>query len=414
MKNEDCRNQTMLRPTGIGVAHHHSSFVILLAALCALLTPASFGQSSNRWLFIYETSSSMRARSKAVEDVTHDLLSTGMHGQVQKGDTIGIWTFSDKLRAGDAPLQIWSPESGPTITQHTIQFLRAQQYGKSGSVNGAITNMARVVGGSDIITVFLFTDSEGVINGTPFDDTINQYYKDNYKDLKKADMPMVTVFRGERGYITTNTLNLAPWPVEIPPLPFRAPPKPVVKPHVEPTKPPPPPMAAPIILDGRKPESTPPAENNSPAPNTAPRSEAPVSAPPVAANPESPTSAPAVVISAGTGAVEVPRSSGAMAAAPVQNPPAATETAAANQSPSSSNTIAVASTQPPASGATPGAHSEIQTAASAPAPSLFSPRNILIVSVAFTVLVIGLLVLSARNSRSQASLITRSFDRENQ
>ncbi len=428
MKNEECRNQTVFRRTGVGFAYQHSAFVILLAALCALLAPASFGQSSNRWLFIYETSSSMRARAKGVEDVTRDLLSTGMHGQIRKGDSIGIWTFNDKLRAGDAPLQFWSPESGPTVIQHTIQFVRGVQYAKSGNLNTAITNLLHVVGMSDVITVFLFTDSDGTINGTPFDDSINEYYKGNYKDLKKANMPMVTVFRGERGYITTNTLDLAPWPVEIPPLPVRLPPKPVVKPHVEPPKPPPP--LAPIIFDGRKPENAPATENNpsetappaaTPAmTNSAPRSETPSSTPPIASRPESPGSVPAVVIPAGTGAVEVPRASAPVAADPIRNPPAAAETGTGNQSSSNSTAVAVASTQPPAkpeppaSGAIPAAHPEVQTATSAPGPNLFSSRNILIASVAFTVLVVGLLLISARHSRSQGSLITRSLDRENQ
>jgi len=430
MKNEECRNQTVLRRKDVGFANRHSSFVIVLAALCALLPLCGFGQSSNRWLLIFETSSSMRARAMGVEEITRDLLSTAMHGQIRKGDSIGIWTFSDKLRAGDAPLQIWTPESGPTIAQHTVQFLRNQQYAKSGNLNVVITNMLRVVGMSDIITVFLFTDSDGAISGTPFDDSINEYYKGNYKDLKKANMPMVTIFRGERGYITTNTQNLAPWPVEIPPLPVRLPPKPVVKPHVEAPKPPP--AVAPIILDGRKSGNAAPVENNpsETAPpaaspvmtNSAPRSEAPVSAPP-AANVQTPSpAAPTVIVAT----PEAPSAKAPSMTSPAQSSLSqGTEGVVANQ-PSSNSAAAVvapistppAKSEPPreseTAGATPATHLDVQTGTSAPGPNLFSSRNILIASVAFTVLVVGLLLISARNSRSQASLITRSFDRENQ
>jgi hypothetical protein len=58
--------------------------------------------------------------------------------------------------------------------------------------------------------------------------------------------------------------------------------------------------------------------------------------------------------------------------------------------------------------------STVDAAAGVPPKNLFSARNIAIVSVAFAVLVCGLLILGARHARnsSRASLITRSLDRE--
>jgi hypothetical protein len=57
----------------------------------------------------------------------------------------------------------------------------------------------------------------------------------------------------------------------------------------------------------------------------------------------------------------------------------------------------------------------VVAAPTVPTQGLLSTRNIAIFSVAFTALVCGLLLLSARNARNRnrASLITRSLDREN-
>src|SRR5262245_19878674 len=49
--------------------------------------------SSNRWLFVVETSKSMQPRREAVSKVVQELLSSSMKGQIQPGDTNGVWTF---------------------------------------------------------------------------------------------------------------------------------------------------------------------------------------------------------------------------------------------------------------------------------------------------------------------------------
>src|SRR5215469_9067721 len=161
---------------------------ILVATVCTSFPPGTFGQSSNRWLLIFETTSSMRHRTNGVIDQTQDLLRSGMHGLIHTGDTIGIWTFNDRLYTGEAPLQVWSPEASPNITRHTLQFLRSQPYVKSPRMQEMLTNMLNVVDSSPFITVILFTDGDDPIQGTPFDARINEVYKASYRQQKKASM----------------------------------------------------------------------------------------------------------------------------------------------------------------------------------------------------------------------------------
>src|SRR5215469_11648616 len=169
---------------------------ILVAAACTLFPARTFGQSSNRWLFIFETTSSMRHRTNGVLAETEDLLKSGMHGLIHTGDTIGIWTFNDTLHTGEAPLQTWSLQTSPNITRHTLQFLSERQYEKSARMNEMLTNMLSIVDSSPFITVFLFTDGDDPIKGTPFDAQINQAFKASYHQQKKSSMPFVTVLRG--------------------------------------------------------------------------------------------------------------------------------------------------------------------------------------------------------------------------
>ena len=403
---------------------------ILVTAACTLFPARTFGQSSNRWLLIFETTSSMRHRTNGVLAETEDLLKSGMHGLIHTGDTIGIWTFNDRLHTGEAPLQTWSLEASPKITRLTLQFLSERQYAKSANMNDMLTNMFSIVDSSPFITVILFTDGEEPIKGTPFDGQINEVYKAGYRQQKKASMPIMTVLRGVAGEITTNTVNMAPWPANIPPVP---PPPPPVRPKARAAapKPPPAPAVPPLIYNGNKPEpapstpesrgennATPVAPSNTTESNSVvPKAEAP--APPSAsAQSESPAA------SAATPTVEPTAARpAAVAEAPtggqVSGAPSSVRVAANPPQPAAAPAVSpvVTPNEPITTPKNPiiqsASRADVATVTSAPAENVFTGRNIAIVSVAFAVLVCGLLVMSARRARaSQGSLITRSLERE--
>jgi hypothetical protein len=393
--------------TGLARAIRHSSFVILLGILCLVFPAKGFSQSSNRWLLVFNTSAAMRDRAGNVGALMQDLLTTAMHGNLRSGDTIGIWTYNDVLRADEAPLQTWDPRQARSVAQNTLEFLSHYRYGKTAAFGDVLTNMLRVIDLSDVITVILVSDGSDPINGTPFDARISAFYKTNYQAQRKEHMPIVTVFRGEGGRITTNTLSLAPWPVDIPmvPLPMVAkapPPKPVV-PAAK--RPPPPPVPS-LVMIGDKTETVMhpladyPPNLVTPAPAVAPKVEAPAPAPepkPVLEENPKPTEtvAPAE-------------------AAPTVHPTEPVAETPESAEPKETANATLAATNWPAVRKTTALDQAAVETAIAPPPSAFSGRNIAVMSAAFAVVVCGLLILTARRARrqSQASLITRSLDRE--
>jgi hypothetical protein len=380
------RNKTSSSHSGLARAIRHSAFVILLSVACLLFPTKTFAQSSNRWLFVFNTSSAMRDRVDGTERVIQDLLTTAIHGNLRSGDTIGIWTYDSALRADEAPLLTWDPASARPILQHMQMFLSQHHYEKTAAFGNVLTNMLRVINDSDVVTVILISDGNDPISGTPFDAKLTAFYKENYRAQKKAHMPVVTVFRGEHGKLTANTMSLAPWPADIPAVPPPAIAKVAPKPPEAP-KPPPPPVVPPLIIVGKKIET--PAQYTATVAaeekaaeikaETPPPAPEPVVAPKVEENPASPV----------TPVVETPKPT-------VETQ--VTNTPAVNAAADSTNQIA--SSQPERYSAT--------------ASTLFSGRNLGIASAAFAVIVCGLLILTARRARSQsqASLITRSLDQE--
>jgi hypothetical protein len=415
MKNLD-KNDTIVDRRGVLAAIRHSSFVILLGLFCLLFAANSFAQSSNRWLFVFNTSAAMRDRAVGMQAMTEDLLTNAMHGTIRAGDTIGIWTYDAVLKAEEAPLLTWDPKAAPSIADNTLDFLRHHPYEKTAAFSDVMANILRVIKISDVITVVLISDGSDSIKGTPFDDRIAAFYKTNYQPQKKARMPVVTVLRGEKGVVTTNTLALAPWPVDIPAVP----PPPIVTAAAKPAvvEPPAPKPVPSLVIIGKKAETTfnppidSPAHAGEPAPQPPP-APAPVEATPAVTKAE----APAISTPEPAPAVKMepkPAPAPIVAAPAPASPTPATETPKPVQPTIApvavvpeSNAVPAAKTIPP---------TVVEANSAVPQKELFSARNIAIVSVVFTLLVCAMLILSARNARraARASLITRSLDRERQ
>jgi hypothetical protein len=418
MKNVD-KNDKIVDRRGAFAAIRHLSFAIILGLFCLLLAANSFAQSANRWLFIFNTSASMRNRTNGMQAETQDLLTTAMHGNLRPGDTIGIWTYNSELHADEAPLQTWSPKTAPAIAYNTVLFLQQHAYGKSASFDDVLANLLRVVKISDTITIILISDGTDAIKGTPFDAQLASFYKTNYSAQKIARMPVITVLRGEKGALTTNSLALGPWPVDIPQVPPPAPVKAAAKKPAVVVTPPPPPKPVPsLVIIGKKAETTFNVPTDLPdhsgdLPDQPPTAAAPTEPAPVVTTTETPT-----MPAPETAPVKVDEKPLAPAAA--ATPPAiapaptstAVETAKAVQPTESNATAASESKEPPLTKATESP--KVEATATAPQNELFSARNIAIISVVFTLLVCTLLILNARNARRavRTSLITRSLDRE--
>ena len=381
------RNKTSNSRTRFARAIRYSSFVTIVGIFLLLLPAKAFSQSSNRWLFVFNTSSAMRDRVNGMEGVMQDLLTTAIHGNLRSGDTIGIWTYDSELRADEAPLLTWNPASARPIVQHMQAFLSQHHYQKTAAFENVLTNMLRVINDSDVVTVVLISDGSDPICGTPFDAKLTAFYKENYRAQKKAHMPVVTVFRGEHGNLTANTMSLAPSSTDIPAVP----PPQIAKiaPKTPEAPKPAPPAVPPLIIVGKKIET--PAQYTATVAAEEKAAEVKAETPPPA--PE-PVAAPKVEEKATPPVAPVVETPEPIIETQVTNAPA--DNAAAVP------TNQIASGQPEAESAT------------VPARALFSGRNLGIASVAFAVIVCGLLILTARRARSQtqASLITRSLDQE--
>lgn len=205
-----------------------------------------------RYLLIVETSRTMGHRSEGTLKTLANTLFTGMAGQIQQGDSIGVWTYNKDLYSGRLPLQRWSKLEQRDTCSTILNFIKGQKYENQPAFSSLRPALEKVVKDSGSITVILFSSGEEKILGTPFDDQINQLYDNWRQEQEKSRMPFVTVLRAKRGTIVGYSVTPTPWQVELPAWPA----EPVVK-AVEPPRPPPkvqPSTVPPLIVTGKKPK----------------------------------------------------------------------------------------------------------------------------------------------------------------
>lgn len=234
--------------------------LVLLATLAGVVWPwLALAQtnapatSADRFLLILDTSAAMRRRATGVRQAVESLLNTSMGAELERGDTLGIWTFSDELQAGRFPLQTWTPDTSEQVASNILNFVRAQTNAGASRYEMVHPVLQRVIQESPRLTVLLFSDGDEPISGTPFDWQIERALASKYRQQQRARMPFITVLRSVRGQVVSATVNMAPWPVEFP----KFPPEPKLveqpKPKPEPNpQTPPRPTLPPLIIIGNK------------------------------------------------------------------------------------------------------------------------------------------------------------------
>jgi hypothetical protein len=169
-------------------------------------------------LFIVETSRATQRRLEGTVQAVQELLSSGLNGQLRRGDSIGLWTYNEELFTRQLPAQDWSAEARFDIAARVTGFLKTRKYEKPPRFAKVVPALNGVVEDSRLLTVVLVCSGEQPIQGTPFDDRINAACRLWRDQQQKARMPFVIVLRAKDSKLADFAVSPAPWPVELPPL----------------------------------------------------------------------------------------------------------------------------------------------------------------------------------------------------
>lgn len=138
--------------------------------------PPKRRRMENRFLFVIDTSAAMRSRSNGVPEAVMGLLQSGIKGELRKGDTIGLWTYSERLST-DFPMLVWTENDKDELADQVRGYLRHLRYEKRSRLENVLPVLRQVIADSERLTVILVFDGSGLIRGTAFDTDINGLLK---------------------------------------------------------------------------------------------------------------------------------------------------------------------------------------------------------------------------------------------
>jgi hypothetical protein len=384
----------------------------------------------NRFLFVIDTSSAMKARAKGVEEAVNGLLESGIKGELRKGDTIGLWTYSDRLNT-DFPMELWSDAKKDDIIKEVSEHLSHLRYEKRSHLEKAMPAIQEVVDHSERLTIIFIFDGTDLIKGTSFDKDINGLHKRYASEFRSAHAPFVTILSARKGAFFDYTINY---------------PGTVMVPHTADPLPPPETNAPPVLAVSAPPPVEQPASAPvppTPLPTTTSNIEIIISAsdfthnksaPPAASNfvaivTPAPVPAPVVVTSAPPPAVAasilgLAAQTNVASAEPERTPPPVASTPpSAPTAATLEKSAPVAPSPPPLSAAsspvTPAAKTPVAPAVGIPvAPTVVAATTgqlaaMFIMALSLLTIAVVLVLFLVRRSRGgpQPSLISQSIDR---
>jgi hypothetical protein len=234
---------------------------LLLLALAGFLSlrAAPPPETGNRYLFVVDTSSSMKRMVEPLQKTLFELIDGGLEGWMRNGDTYGLWTYSDENSTA-FPMQVWTERQKQGLGAFTAGFLRKQPFKKRGRLAVVLPDLFAVINAVKDVTVVIISDGESPIKGTPFDPDINAVTKRVAAEMRAAKKPVIIALVAQGGQIVKWGVNSPEMMVPLP-------------------KPPPPPQLAPPAMAGTPTNAASPNHSVPPALASAPTNAPPPTSP---------------------------------------------------------------------------------------------------------------------------------------
>ena len=185
---------------------------VILAAPALRAQPAT---SSNRFLFIIDTSAAMKPLEMPQRETVFDLIYSGARGRMTNGDTYGVWLVNDQT---DTSFQMESWRQKHNVEMAAKAVAHVKDHGLKGSarLDVALANALRVIQNVDDLTVILVSNGETPIAGTPFDEAINARFAELVPAMKRAKATLNTALVAQNGEFVAWAVNSPEFLIEIP------------------------------------------------------------------------------------------------------------------------------------------------------------------------------------------------------
>lgn len=196
---------------------HPTLFLTLLTACLALFAGAAeptgaplavkAAPEERRYLFIVDVSGGTKHCREAIAQTVHDLVASGMNGEMKPGDAFAIWPYRNKVMTEAFKPQMWVPAAKEDLAKTAGEFIRQQDFSNTAMALIATGEAMKVVQASRHATILIINDGSEYLQGTPYDDYVNKIYKERSIEMWREKKPFVTTLLGVNGHVVGCTVS---------------------------------------------------------------------------------------------------------------------------------------------------------------------------------------------------------------
>jgi len=187
--------------------------------MCSVFADAP-ATSSNRFLFIIDTSANMLKWDEPVRESVFDLLYSGVRGHMTNGDSFGVW-LAGGANDTSASVETWKQKHAVELASRVA--VRVKERGTKGKpcLAEALADAKRVASAVGDVTVILVSNGKTPVRGTPFDAELNSQYQEFTQTVRNAQATLNTVLVAQDGEFVAWSVNSPDFLVSMPEIPPR-------------------------------------------------------------------------------------------------------------------------------------------------------------------------------------------------
>ncbi len=160
-----------------------------------------------RYLFMVDVSGGTKHCRDAIAKTVHDLVASGMNGEMKAGDAFAIWPYRTKVMTDLFMPQTWMPAVKNELANLASEFILQQNFTNTALALVATMEAMKVVEASRVATILIVNDGSEYLQGTPYDAYVNQIYKEHAMALWREKKPFVTTLLGVKGNVVGCTVS---------------------------------------------------------------------------------------------------------------------------------------------------------------------------------------------------------------
>lgn len=167
------------------------------------------------FLFVVETSlESNEYRENQISELARHI-SSGFNGRMLDGQTFTIWTADSSVDDNSFQITTWHSKRADTLAAEATKFVESRKSTLPSDWVSTIRHIYSAIKGASHINVVINSIPGHPLRGTPFDNRIEYFLREQGKEMIIFRSPLITAVRGQSGVITDLSISGKNDPVEL-------------------------------------------------------------------------------------------------------------------------------------------------------------------------------------------------------